>query len=275
MTTPPSDQPTSRPDAPESPADGEHQRVQDERQAWEHGGVYERQDQMRARLAHVFQSPNTRHHERAFDARAFALAQGSRVLEIGCSSGAFTQRLLDAGAAHVTGIDLAESEVAAARAAHTAEELTFRVHDANDPLDGTFDLIVGRAVLHHLRWHDVLPRLYEHNLAPGGTMLFWEPMGSNTLLKLYHRYATSLHTDEERPFYRRDLRWIRSRFPQVELVPVNLLSLPAGVASSLLLRRLGPDNALMRAADRADRRLGRVAALGPSFRVGMLAITKP
>lgn len=256
--------------------DSEAARVRDEREAWEADSVYARQDRMRERLSHVFEAPNTRRAEAAFDAQAFRLADGARVLEIGCSDGQFTARLRASGARYVLGVDLAETEVARAQLGAVPGEMEFRVHDANGPIEGTFDLIIGRAVMHHLRWKPVLDRLYETNLAPGGSMQFWEPMGSNPLLRLYHRYATRLHTEEETPFYRGDLRWIRNRFDHVQLRPVNLFSLPVGVMSSLLVPRAGSDNALMRAADRLDTWLQRrLPVLGPWYRIAMLTIHKP
>src|SRR5919201_89112 len=45
-----------------------------------------------------------------------------------------------------------------------------------------------------------------------------------------------------------ELRWFERRFANFELVPINYFTYPAGIFSSVLLKR--PDNALMRAADR-------------------------
>jgi 2-polyprenyl-3-methyl-5-hydroxy-6-metoxy-1,4-benzoquinol methylase len=36
----------------------------------------------------------------------------------------------------------------------------------------SYDLIIGRAVLHHVDYQQVLRQLYDNNLNPGGKMFF-------------------------------------------------------------------------------------------------------
>jgi hypothetical protein len=119
----------------------------------------------------------------------------------------------------------------------------------------------------------VLRRLHQDNLAPGGSMIFMEPLGSNLLIRAYSAFARGAHTPDERSFGAGDLRWLRESFPGVEILPVNYLSFPAAVASSLVFRRA--DNLLLRACDRADTWLARRAAfLAPRFRQAVIVIGK-
>jgi hypothetical protein len=119
----------------------------------------------------------------------------------------------------------------------------------------------------------VLERLYADNLEPGGVMVFMEPLGSSLLIRLFHALVPSAQTPDEKPFDRGDLRWMRRTFPRLEVLPVNYLSFPLGLLSSLLFARA--DNALLRAADRADVWLGRsLPFLVPHFRQAIFVIRK-
>jgi hypothetical protein len=104
-------------------------------------------------------------------------------------------------------------------------------------------------------------------------MLFYEPLGSNLLIRLFHALSRDAHTPDERPFERRDLVWLRTTFPGFALIPVNYLSLPLGTVSSLLFKK--PDNALLRMADLVDDFLARhVSMLHHRFRAALFVIRK-
>lgn len=254
-------------------------RAEREIEASDHSPLYENQHSMRSRLSHVFESPNTRYYERLFDDIAAKHAGGKRALEIGCGTGGYARKLHAFGAAYVRAVDISSKRIAAAKPyeipgalEYAVEDVAARAEDAAAP--DPYDLIVGRAVLHHLEYQDLLPRLYAETLTPGGLMLFWEPLGSNWMIKAYHLLAQGLHSEDERPFDRRDLRWLRARFADFTLTPVNYTSLPLGVVSSFVFRR--PDNVVLRAADRLDRTLASKAAfLAPKFRNGIFVIRKP
>ena len=89
-----------------------------------------------------------------------------------------------------------------------------------------------------------------------------------------HPLVGDLRLQRQRPFRVADLRWLRERFPQIDLVPINFLSYPVGIASSLLLKE--PDNRLTRLSDRIDRWLeARFPAALPQARQVIVAIRKP
>ncbi len=243
-----------------SPVSGvDAERAAREREAYDEHGVEQAMDAWHGRFGHVFDCPNTRRAERRFDAATRTAVAGQRVLDIGCGDGASSLRLLQMGAAFVLGIDVSQSAIS--RAQHHAQpgRLEFRVGDVARDVEGQFGCIFGRSILHHIDYRGLLPRLYAEHLDPGGTMLFMEPQGENLLIRLYARVVASAHTPDERSFARADLDWLRSHFPDIELRPVNYLSFPAALLTSQL--PLGPDNALLRACDRADEW---VARRGPS-----------
>ncbi len=250
------------------------ERAERERQAYDEHDVDAAMHAWHGRFPHVFQSPNTRRAEQRFDALTRAAVAGRRVLDMGCGEGQSSQRLLEMGAAYVLGVDVSRTAIDRARARAQPGRLEFRLGDVTRELEGTFGCIFGRSILHHLDYRALLPRLYEEHLAAGGAMLFMEPQGENGLIRLYTRLVSSAHTPDERSFTREDLRWLRARFPQVELRPVNYLTFPAALLTSCL--PLAADNPLLRACDRADEWLAEHApALHSHFRQTAVVIRKP
>ncbi len=252
----------------------DYARAERERAAYDEGDVAAVNISWHERFGHVFASPNTRRGEERFDALARAAVAGEEVLDIGCGKGRNTERLLDMGAARVLGVDISQSAIDIA-SERTRPGLEFRCADVTGEVEGTFGCIFGRAILHHLDYRGFLPRLYERNLLPGGTMLFMEPQGEHLLLRLYTRLVASAHTPDERSFTRNDLDWLTAQFPRVELYPINYLSFGAALLTSRLpgARADGP---LLRACDRADEWLARRAPrLLSHYRQTIVAIHKP
>lgn len=256
------------------------ERARREREAYDEHGVDEVVTTWHGRFPHVFQSPNTRRAEERFDALARAAVAGRSVLDVGCGKGKRSVGLLDMGAAQVLGVDISQTAIAQAQARPHAQahlrsgRLEFRVGDITHELDGEFECIFGRAILHHVDYRALLPRLYAEHLTPGGTMLFMEPLGEHPLIRLYTRLVASAHTPDERSFMDEDLRWLRDRFPDLELYPINYLTLPVAIITSFL--RLTPDNAALRLCDRADEWLaGRAPRLRSHFRQTIVVIRKP
>jgi 2-polyprenyl-3-methyl-5-hydroxy-6-metoxy-1,4-benzoquinol methylase len=260
--------------SPSSVSGVDPERARREREAYDEHGVDEAMSAWHGRFPHVFKSPNTQRAEERFDALTQAAVLGRRVLDMGCGDGRSSARLLDMGAAYVLGIDISETAIARARTREQSTQLEFRVGDVAHELDGTFDCIFGRSILHHIDYQGVLPRLYVEHLVPGGTMLFMEPQGGNLLIRLYARLVATAHTPDEQSFMRSDLYWLRENFSTVELHPVNYLTFPAAILTSFL--PLAPDNALLRFCDRGDRWLAeRIPRLRPHFRQTMIVIRKP
>jgi len=152
-------------------------------------------------------------------------------------------------------------------------ELEYAVLDVSEPIIGVFDVIIGRAILHHLDYQEVLQRLSRDNLNEHGQMVFYEPLGSNWLMRVFQHFSKSAHTEDERPFERQDLTWFNMVFPGFRFIPVNFLSIPLGALSSLLFSQ--PDNTVLRVADRIDRFIARrVSFLHAYFRYGIFVIRK-
>ena len=234
--------------------------------------IRSRHKEFQSRFWHVHESPNTRRGDLCFAGLLRAAVPGRRVLEIGCGTGNLARRVLEMGAAEVHGIEISRRALEGARPKESAS-LRFFEHDAHSPLDGRYDVIFGKAILHHLSYREVLPRLYRDNLRPGGEMTFFEPLGGNLLMKAYWRLGSRFHTPDERPFLQDDLRWLSATFPSFQMKPFNYTTIPVGVVSSFLSS--DPENWLMSMCDRIDSLLAeKVAFLQTHFRSGIFHIRK-
>ncbi|MBV8397322.1 MAG: class I SAM-dependent methyltransferase [Acetobacteraceae bacterium] len=222
---------------------------------------------------HVYGSPNGVREQADFETLAEQHMTGARVLEVGCGTGWNSPRFLRLGAASVDGVDLSQRLLDEARQYANARARFF-LHDIHDPFPGEYDLILGRAVLHHVNFRHVLRQLYNETLRPGGTMIFMEPLGDGLLSRAYWALGSSLHTPDERPFYAKDIAWLKGAFVGFEVLPYGYTSFAMCPVSAMLFR--SPDNALLRACDRFDTWLARhVPLLTTRFRSAIFVIRKP
>ena len=250
---------------------GQADRASRESDAYDEGQVWAASNTWHVRALHVLICPNTLRAEALFEESIRTRAIGASVLDVGCGHGSSSAHLHEIGAASVLGIDVSASEIEEARANYGERSgLSFAVHSAEQPIEGNFDLIVGRSVLHHIDFRRALPTMFDGNLAPGGRLVFMEPM-SNPLTLLFHRFVRSAHTDDEWPLTPDDVRWLKSRFG-AQIRPVNLFSFPAAAISSLLFS--SPDNLLVGVADTVDRALEKRPSFAARGRQGIILIDR-
>jgi ubiquinone/menaquinone biosynthesis C-methylase UbiE len=97
-----------------------------------------------------------------------------KVLEIGCGTGLFTEKIYKATGANITATDLSADLLNQARV--RIPEVNFIIDDAmNMKLeDNTFDVVFGSSVIHHLEMKKALLEIYRV-LKPHGRMVFAEP----------------------------------------------------------------------------------------------------
>ena len=147
---------------------------------------------------------------RYFQRAATYLLQGASrngaVLDLGCGSGVTSSFLAQRGV-RVVGVDISESQIAAAREMarthRSAASMEFRVADVSelDQSGERYDGVVAHAFLHHLA-HDELSatlRTISGLLEPGGRAWFYEPVfpdpgrkGAVALAKVAERRAIGL-----------------------------------------------------------------------------------
>jgi ubiquinone/menaquinone biosynthesis C-methylase UbiE len=186
---------------------------------------------------------------------------GKRVLEIGCGEGETALMLLRGGAT-VFGIDIGEKYVNTAKGRVVeegpfAQSCELRVMDAHklEFPDNSFDLVVGRGVLHHLDLERALAEI-QRVLVPGGHACFIEPLANNPLLKLFRKLTPKARTIDERPLDGNDLRLVASKFSTSHEF-YGLISAPLAIGTSILLRPW-PNNFILRWADKIERVINRI-----------------
>lgn len=100
--------------------------------------------------------------------------RGDKLLEIGCGTGLFTQKVYEATHADIIATDISEDLLEVARKQHP--NIEFRVADAMDldfP-DNTFDGVYGSSIIHHLDMKKSMQEIWRV-LKPGGRTVFAEP----------------------------------------------------------------------------------------------------
>lgn len=128
---------------------------------------------------------------------AASLCRGRRVLDVACGEGYGSAMMAAAGAAHVLGIDIAETAVMLARARFGRDGVTFRVGDAaqlhrvlggEDP----FDLIVSLGTLERLEDPRAFLQGLRAALAPGGGIVIGAANGTVAAPDPLRRHAYTL-----------------------------------------------------------------------------------
>ena len=171
---------------------------------------------------------------------------GRKALGIGVGVGGHAFELANMGAT-VVGIDISDVGVGQALAKAIDEEmgdrLDFRVMNAEvlDFPDGSFDLVYGSGILHHLDLEKACSEL-SRVLTVDGTGVFFEPLGHNPLINMYRRLTPQMRTDDEHPLRIEDLEVISRHFSAAEVEHFHLTSLGSVPFTKLpgfrLLRRL-------------------------------------
>lgn len=102
------------------------------------------------------------------------IKQGDKVLEIGCGTGLFTEKVYNATKAEIIATDLSEDLLEVAR--KKGLPITFKAEDAMNLsyADASFDVVFGSSILHHLDFEKSLNEIYRV-LKPGGRLVFAEP----------------------------------------------------------------------------------------------------
>src|SRR5215475_14468203 len=135
------------------------------------------------------------------------LADGDRVLDVGCGTGSLTFALPQiANIASGTGIDLTEAYVEFSRAQNTDPRITFRVADAralpfeDNSFDRAFSMLVLQFIPDAARAVAEMRRVVQ----PGGTVTaaVWDSYGGMPHTRMVSDIATALDPSIERSLFR-------------------------------------------------------------------------
>ena len=167
--------------------------------------------------------PHDRDETHRFFAQRLQQLSGERVLEVGCGEGQMAVYMAKQGA-RVTAVDISSKAVQMTRAnAHhndVEDRVSARQLDALKvaELSETFDLVVGRFILHHIEPFSAFVEKLDSVLAPTGRGLFLENSARNRLLMLFRNHVTGRFgipkygDDEEHPLTQQEIRRLRSTF---------------------------------------------------------------
>lgn len=109
---------------------------------------------------------------------------GSKVLEIGCGDGEFTKRIADEKL-KIIATDVTPAVVKRAKETLNLRDVNFTVNNAENLSygAGTFDVVCGISILHHLNTQKALEEAYRV-LKKGGRIFFTEPNILNPIVYL-------------------------------------------------------------------------------------------
>ena len=145
-------------------------------------------------------------------------ADGGRVLEIGSQSWQSSLFRYGYRPESLVCINISEAELDIGRA--TAAELgcaaDFRKMDAHDLEfeDGSFDMVFGTAILHHLEFARAMSEIHRV-LRKGGKIVFVEPLRHNPVARVVRWLTPQARTADELPLGRPELRLISRNFDSV------------------------------------------------------------
>ena len=169
-------------------------------------------------------------------------AVGKDVLEYGCSDGALSVAELELPkqCRTLTGIDISDVAIATANARCESANLTnarFMAMDAETMTfpDRSFDLVFGRAILHHLDLAKCLPEI-ARVLRPGGVAIFTEPLGHNPVLNAVRNRTPDIRTPDEHPFLKTDIELARRYFGSVNVKYYGLFSVASVIVDATAKR---------------------------------------
>jgi SAM-dependent methyltransferase len=227
------------------------QRVANENAAHEKGDVYTNSERLHRRFEHVFTCPNTLRLEQFFVDAVGRYGPGQDILNFGCGPGEGTALYCGSGARKVVGIDISASAIHKAREKYgvMAEFHAMDGHQTDFP-DQSFDLVAGRAILHHLDFDRAVKEIHRI-LRPGGHAIFVEPLRDNPVGKFLRVLTPSARTVDELPLSGAQIAWADGQFGGVSRhYFCNLFSVPVGMVTSLL--PVSASNWPLRLADKVD-----------------------
>jgi 2-polyprenyl-3-methyl-5-hydroxy-6-metoxy-1,4-benzoquinol methylase len=144
--------------------------------------------------------------------------QGLRVLDLGSGLGESAIYFALRGA-KVTATDISPEMCELCRRGAREqgvelEAIATAVEELRVP-EGSFDIVYGANLLHHVSDIDATLGSVHRALRPGGRCFFWDPLAYNPVINVYRRMATRVRTDDERPLRFEVLDIFRRHFERV------------------------------------------------------------
>lgn len=199
-------------------------------------------DNPRARLGKMYGDEASKYRSKCRK-EAIGNLQGKRVLDLGCGNGFASMQALREGA-YVTAIDISPASIEYLIDNAKQEQLDCNldacVMDAHhlELEDGTFDVVIGNGILHHLPDLEQAIREIKRVLKDSGYAVFVEPLGTNPFINLFRKLTPDCRTTDEKPFTKQELSIVRTHFPNVQFTYFECTTLLTKVLLQLKLSAL-------------------------------------
>lgn len=159
-----------------------------------------------------------------------ANCKNADLLEYGCGTGdnAFYWAM---NGANVTGIDISDEGIKKAQllAKGKKSDVKFYQMNAEDMQqfnENSFDIVTGRAILHHLDLNKAYSEL-SRVLRKNGRAVFVEPLGHNPIINLYRKLTPSMRTEDEHPLTVKDIKKANTFFRKIKVTHFHLFTILA------------------------------------------------
>ena len=155
-------------------------------------------------------------------------ANQSKILDFGCGSGFFIEKLVKFKPKKIVGIDISEVSIEKAkeRLKNTRINVDFYVDNCEKTKfeDNSFDIVYGTGILHHLEFNKCLDEIHRI-LKSNGSLVFVEPLGTNPIINLYRKLTPSARSKDEHPLIYQDFEFINSKFTNTNIKYYGFLTL--------------------------------------------------
>ena len=150
------------------------------------------------------------------------------VLDFGCGTGNFTEKVINFNPKKIVAVDISEEAIKKAKnnPRLNRENIEYRVENCEDLSlnSDSFDIVYGSGILHHLNLNKSLYEL-KRILKKDGKIIFIEPMATNPIINLYRKFTPNARTSDEHPFKLSDIELVKSLFVNVEIKYYGFLTL--------------------------------------------------
>ena len=152
-------------------------------------------------------------------------AQNKNVLDFGCGSGGYAEKVVNFNPSKLTAIDISEKAIKIAKS-KGYNKIDFKVENCESTnLDSnSFDVIYGVGILHHLNLKKTVKEI-ERLLRKDGSLFFIEPLGTNPIINLYRKFTPNARSDDEHPLTFSDIRYFESLLDRVKIHYYGFLTL--------------------------------------------------
>ena len=151
--------------------------------------------------------------------------RATKVLEMGSGVESLALQLKNIDFEFIS-IDISEEAIKFIDQSKYRAKGTFLVADAHNTYfpNESFDLIVGRGILHHLNI-PVVAKEIKRLLKPGGKFIFGEPLDCNPFINAYRFFTPKIRTPDEQPLNASAIKLLRSDLGDFQITYYGFLTL--------------------------------------------------